>query len=107
MTHLLRAYWSSYRPHADLSAAYGVDEWRVRAWLTRPWRERAHLGLTREELRRLLALHGGVNAASRATGIPNATLSWTARKMGVTTAGRGGANNHQGNPRKDHRCQPR
>ena len=59
MTHLLRAYWSSSRPHADLSAAYGVDEWRVRAWLTRPWQERAHLGLTREDLRRLLAMHGG------------------------------------------------
>ena len=96
MTHLLRAYWSSSRPHSDLSAAYGVDERRIRAWLTRPWQERAHLGLTREELRRLLAVHGGVNAASRATGIPSATISWTARRMGVTTASRGGANNPRG-----------
>src|SRR3990167_2675250 len=96
VTHLLRAYWSSSRPHADLSAAYGVDEGRIRAWLTRPWRERAHLGLARDELRRLLAMHGGVNAASRATGIPSATISWTARQMGVTTASRGGANNPMG-----------
>ena len=36
MTHLLRAYWSSSRPHADLSAAYGVDEWRVRAGASAP-----------------------------------------------------------------------
>ena len=104
MTHLLRAYWSSSRPHADLSAAYGVDEWRVRAWLTRPWQERAHLGLTREDLRRLLAMHGGVNAGSRATGIPAATISWTARQMGVKTAGRGGANNYRGNPASHRRA---
>jgi len=76
-----------------------VDEWRVRAWLTRPWQDRAHLGLTQDELRRMLAVHGGVNAASRATGIPAATISWTAHKLGVTTAGRGGANNHRGDPR--------
>jgi len=43
VTHLLRAYWSSSRPHADLSAAYGVDEWRETRAGRRPMREHVDL----------------------------------------------------------------